>query len=76
MVDDIELMKRYRLDCAGIMFVVDFIRDVITSPNDAITPAMKVNNSVKKKYSDIWQLKECSSAAVMTWACHNLSSAE
>ncbi len=44
-LDDSELMKRYRLDCAGIMFVVDLIRAALTSPtqrHNAITPEMKV----------------------------------
>ena len=44
-LDDSELMKRYRLDSAGIMFVVDLIRDALTSPtqrHNAIPPEMKV----------------------------------
>lgn len=32
MLNDSELMKCYRLDCAGIMSVVDLIRDAFTSP--------------------------------------------
>ncbi|XP_050962368.1 putative nuclease HARBI1 [Labeo rohita] len=31
-LDDRELLRRYRLDRAGIMFVVDLLRDAITSP--------------------------------------------
>ena len=31
-LDDSELMKRYRLDRAGIMFVVDLIKDALISP--------------------------------------------
>ncbi len=44
-LDDSELMKRYRLDRAGIMFVVDLIRDALTSPtqhHNAKPPEMKV----------------------------------
>ena len=40
-LDDSELMKHYRLDHAGIMFVVDLIRDALTSPtqhHNAIHP--------------------------------------
>ena len=32
MFDDSELIRRYRLDRDGIMFVMDVIRDYITSP--------------------------------------------
>lgn len=31
-LNDSELMKRYRFDCAWIMLVVDLIKDVLTSP--------------------------------------------
>ena len=31
-LNDSELIQRYRLDGAGIMFVVDLIRDALTSP--------------------------------------------
>ncbi len=31
-MDDSELIKRYRLDRAGIMFVTDLIREKLTSP--------------------------------------------
>ena len=44
-MNDSKLMKRYRLDCAGIMFVVDLIRDMITSLSqlsNTIPPEMKV----------------------------------
>lgn len=45
MYDDSELMKRYRFDRAGILFVTDMVREVIRSPtqrNKALTPEMKV----------------------------------
>ncbi len=44
-MDDSELIRRYRLDRAGIMFVTDFIREKLTSPTQlrrAIAPEMKV----------------------------------
>ncbi len=44
-LNDSELIKRYRLDREGIMFVVDLIRDALTSPtqcHNAISPEMKV----------------------------------
>ncbi len=44
-LNDSELMKRYRLDRAGIMFVVSLIRDALTpltQRNNAITPEIKV----------------------------------
>ncbi len=42
---DSELLRRYTLDRAGIMFVTDLIRDTLTSPTpcrNAITPEMEV----------------------------------
>ncbi len=33
--DDSELIRRYRLDRAGIVFVTDLIRDALTSPTQA-----------------------------------------
>lgn len=44
-VTDRELMKRYKLDSAGIMFAVHLIRDVLTSlpqNNNTTMPEMKV----------------------------------
>ena len=49
MLNDSQLMKCYRLDYAGIMFVLD-LRDAITSPtqrNNGITPEMKVIINIK-----------------------------
>ncbi len=42
---DSELLRRYTLDCAGIMFVTDLIRDTLTPPTprrNAIAPEMDV----------------------------------
>ncbi len=44
---DSELIRRYTLDGAGIMFVTDLIRDTLTSLNrrrNAIVPEMEVNH--------------------------------
>ena len=45
MYDDRELIRRYRLDRDGIMFMTDMIRDYITSPtsrNKALSAELKV----------------------------------
>ncbi len=34
-MDDSELIRRYRLDRAGIVFVTDLIRNSLTSPTQA-----------------------------------------
>ncbi len=42
---DSELIRHYTLDCAGIMFVTDLIRDTLTSPTphrNATAPEMEV----------------------------------
>ncbi len=42
---DSELIRRYTLDCAGITFVTDLIRDTLTSPTprrNVIAPDMEV----------------------------------
>ena len=45
-LNDSELMQRYRLDGAGIMFVVDLIKDALTSPtqrhNVILLPAKSI----------------------------------
>ena len=49
-LDDSELIKRHRLDRAGIMFVVDLIRDALTSPtqrHNAISLEMKVITTLR-----------------------------
>ncbi|XP_048029600.1 putative nuclease HARBI1 [Megalobrama amblycephala] len=60
-LDDRELLRRYRLDRAGIMFVVDLLRDAITSPtrrHNAITPEKKVITTLR--YLATW-MQQCSS---------------
>ena len=66
-LDDSNLIKRYRLDRAGIMFVVNLIRDVITSPtqrHNAITAEMKVIATLRflatgKKSRFLWMSTLC-----------------
>ena len=61
-LDDSELMKRYRLDRAGIMFVVDHIKDALTSPtqrHNAISPEMKVITTLT--YLATGKMQQCSS---------------
>ncbi|KAK3886538.1 hypothetical protein Pcinc_009319 [Petrolisthes cinctipes] len=44
-LDDGELIKRYRLDRAGIIFVTDLVRGPLTNPtgrNQVLTPEMKI----------------------------------
>lgn len=44
-LSDEELIKRYRLDRAGVIFVTDLVRPVLTNPtvtNKALTPEMKM----------------------------------
>ena len=55
-------MKHYRLDHAGIMFVVDLIRDALTSPtqrHNAILPEMKVITTLR--YLATGKMQQCSS---------------
>uniref|UniRef100_A0AAZ1XA43 Putative nuclease HARBI1 n=1 Tax=Oreochromis aureus TaxID=47969 RepID=A0AAZ1XA43_OREAU len=61
-LDDRELLRRYRLDRAGIMFVVDLLRDAITSPtrrHNAITPETKVITTLR--YLATGKMQQCSS---------------
>lgn len=72
-LNDSELMKRYRLDCAGIMFVVDLIRDSLTSPTqhiNAIMPEMKMIIATRR-YLAAGKMQQCS-----TDVCRNLWSAD
>lgn len=53
------------------MFVVDLIRDPLTSPtqrNNAVMPEIKSDDRTKI----FGKLKRYNSAAVMTWACLDL----
>lgn len=48
--NDTELLKRYRLNREGFMFVVELVRDSITSPtnrNNPITPEVKVGTTLR-----------------------------
>ncbi len=61
-MDDSELIKRYRLDRAGIMFVTDLIREKLTSPTQlrhAIAPEIKVIMTVT--YLATGNMQLCSS---------------
>lgn len=61
-LDDRELLRRYRLDRAGIMFVVDLLRDAITSPtrrHNTITPETKVITTLR--YLATGKMQQCSS---------------
>lgn len=61
-LNDSELIKRYRLEGAGIMFVVDLIRDALTSPtqcHNAISPEMKVITTLR--YLATGKMQQCSS---------------
>ena len=49
-MDDSELIRRYILDRAGIMFVTDLFRDTLISPTqcrNAIAPEMKVITTLR-----------------------------
>lgn len=61
-LNDSELIKRYGLERAGIMFVVDLIRDALTSPthrHNAISPEMKVITTLR--YLATGKMQQCSS---------------
>ncbi len=61
-LNDSKLIKRYRLDRAGIIFVADLIRDELTSPtqrHNAISPEMKVITTLR--YLSTGKMQQCSS---------------
>ncbi len=61
-IDDSELIKRYRLVRAGIVFVSDLIREKLTSPmqrRNAIAPEMKVIMTLR--YLATGEMQLCSS---------------
>ncbi len=61
-LNDSQLIKLYRSDRAGLMFVVDLIRDALTSPtqrHNAIPPEMKVITTIK--YLAPGKMQQCSS---------------
>lgn len=61
-LNDSELIKRYRLDSAGICFVTDLVRNTLESPtmmNMAITAEMKV--FITLRYLATGKMQLCSS---------------
>ena len=61
-LSDSELIRRYRLDSAGILFVTDLIRETLQSPtarNSALTPEMKV--IITLRYLATGKMQQCSS---------------
>ncbi len=62
---DTELIRRYTLDRAGIMFVTDLIRDTLTSPTprrNAIAPEMDVITTLTSlTYLTTGKMQLCSS---------------
>ncbi len=59
---DSELIRRYTLDCARIMFVTDLIRDTLTSPTprrNKIAPEMEVISTLT--YLATGEMQLCSS---------------
>ena len=61
-MSDAELIKRYRLDREGILFVTDLVRDRLTSPtnrNQPLTPEMKAVTTLR--YLATGKMQQCSS---------------
>ena len=61
-LSDAELIKRYRLDRAGILFVTDLVRDALASNNKRrhpLTPEMKV--IITLRYLATGKMQMCSS---------------
>ncbi len=61
---DSELIRRYTLDRAGIMFVTDLTRDTLTSPTprrNAIAPEMDVITLTTLTYLTTGKMQLCSS---------------
>ncbi len=56
---DSELIRRYTLDRAGIMFVTDLIRDTLTPRRNAIAPEMDVITTLT--YLATGKMQLCSS---------------
>ncbi len=66
---DIELIRRYTLDHAGIMFVTDLIKDMLTSPTprwNAIALEMDVITKLTYLSTEKYNY-----AAVMIWVCYS-----
>ncbi len=69
---DSELIRHYTLDRAGIMFVTDLIKDMLTS----LILAQKCHSTRNGRnhyinYINIWQLEKCNYAAAMIWVCYS-----
>ncbi len=65
---DSELIRRYTLDRAGIMFVTGLIKDLLTSP----TPALKCHGARNRHnpYINIFgNWKNANMQAVIIWVC-------
>ena len=61
-MNDSEIMKRYRLDRAGVIFVTDLVREALESPtgrSGALTPEMKV--LITLRYLATGKMQLCSS---------------
>lgn len=61
-LSDAELMKRYRFDREGILFVTDLVRDALQPPtnrNVPITPEMKVLMTLR--YLATGKMQQCNS---------------
>ncbi|KAK3886785.1 hypothetical protein Pcinc_009105 [Petrolisthes cinctipes] len=61
-LSDAELLKRYRFDREGIMFITDLVRDELQSPtnrNVPITPEMKVLMTLR--YLATGKMQQCNS---------------
>ncbi len=69
---DSELIRRYTLDHAGIMFVTDLIKDMLTSPTprrNAIAPEMDVITTLTTL--TYLATGKCNYAAAMIWVCYS-----
>ena len=59
---DAELIRRYRLDREGIIFVTDLVRDVLVRPtarNKAISPELKIITTLR--FLATGKMQQCSS---------------
>ena len=60
-LDDRELVRRYRLDRAGVLFVTDLVRERLTRPtmrNKALSPEMQV--IITLRYLATGKMQQCS----------------
>ncbi len=69
---DSELIRRYTLDRAGIMFVTDLIKDMLTSltlRRNAIAPEMDIITTLTTL--TYLATGKCNYAAAMIWVCYS-----